>query len=236
MIDTHCHLLPDLDDGPRGAEDAVALGHGLVEAGVRIVLCTPHFSRRFPTDHDEARRRLVELTELFARRGLVLRCVLAAEVSSAAAVEAPLAALSRRRIGRRHLLVELEPDTAAGIVPVVQERLAGAGLIPVFAHPERCRAVREQPQILDRAREGGALVQVVAPSLAGRWGHAAVTAGWQLLESQRADLLASDCHRARHAGEALREVLEEVALRLGEAMTAELTETNPRRLLDRPPA
>ena len=57
MIDTHCHLLPAIDDGPPSTRESLELARQLVDTGVRMVVCTPHFSRRFPTDHAETRDR-----------------------------------------------------------------------------------------------------------------------------------------------------------------------------------
>ena len=58
MIDTHCHLLFGLDDGPRTLGESVELAWELVAGGVEAVLCTPHFTEMFPTSHDEAGSRL----------------------------------------------------------------------------------------------------------------------------------------------------------------------------------
>ena len=231
MIDTHCHLLPGVDDGPPSSREALELAQALVAAGVETACCTPHFSRRFPTRHELATDRLEMLRGGLEEAGVPLRCELAAEIGSAAAVEASPAELKRRKLGDGYLLVELEADTPAGVVDVAQARLRDIGLTPVFAHPERSRAVRSQPRVLDEARTGGALVQVVAPSLTGRWGEATSDAAWHLLETGRVDLLASDSHHPRHAGERLALVLERVSARVGRDTLVELTETTPRSLI-----
>ena len=175
------------------------------------------------------------MTEALVEADVPLLVKLAAEIGSAAAVEAPEEELWRRRIGERFLLVELEPDTPAGIVQVVVERSAEIGLAPVFAHPERCRAVRSQLHMLDQARSAGAPVQVVAQSLGGRWGEEIERASWQLLESGRVDLIASDAHRDQHAGPRLRRVLDRVEARYGAPALAALIEEHPRQLLGIPP-
>jgi protein-tyrosine phosphatase len=234
LIDTHCHLLPDLDDGPRTFQEAIALAHGLAAAGFQTVVCTPHFSRRYPTDRAVARARLELLASALRRAKRPLRLVLASEVASTMSLEASPEELRRRRLGERHVLVELESDTGAGVVELVMTRLAGIGLVPIFAHPERCRAVRARPAVLDAVRKEGALVQVVASSLAGRWSGDTEDAAWRLLEAGRVDLLATDAHRARQAGDRLRRVLESVAARFGENRLVDLTQTNPGRLLPDP--
>lgn len=231
MIDTHCHLLPGIDDGPENVPEAIELASRLADAGVRTVACTPHFSRRFPTDHAEAARVLANLNGELGRHRIPLHCVLGAEVAPVTATEAADETLLLRRIGPRHLLVELEHDTPAGIIPVIVERLTGLGLAPVLAHPERSRAVRRRLDGLDLAKEAGAVIQVVAPSLTGRWGDETAEFAWSLLESGRADLLAGDCHAARHA-ERLPGILESVGSRLGADALIRLTETNPARVLD----
>jgi len=227
MIDTHCHLLPGVDDGPRSVGEALDLARGLVAAGVEVVVCTPHFSRRFPTDHAVAKERLEMLRGALDEAGITLRCRLAAELSSAAALDASPADLRERQLGNGYVLVELEPDTPAGLVELAFSRLDELRLVPVFAHPERCRAVRDQPHVLDEARGAGALVQVVASSLRGSWGGAVGDAAWRLLDSGRVDLIASDAHRPRHAGARLALVLERIAARVGRDPLVAMTEARP---------
>jgi len=227
VIDTHCHLLPGIDDGPRDAADAVALARQLADAGVRDAVCTPHFSLRYPTRHEDAAARLETLRGALADAGTPLRLGVAAEVSPEHALAAPDEALRERRLGPRHLLVELEPETPSGALELTLDRLDALGLVPVLAHPERCRAVRERPALLDDARAGGALVQVVAPSLAGRWGDEVAAAAWSLLADGRVDLVASDAHRARSGGSHLAHALQMLQARFGAAAVAELTERAP---------
>ena len=47
MIDTHCHLLPGLDDGPQSLGDSILMARRLSENDVSLAVCTPHFSPAF---------------------------------------------------------------------------------------------------------------------------------------------------------------------------------------------
>ena len=232
MIDTHCHLLHGIDDGPRNLQGSVELARSLVDGGVHTVVCTPHFSRRYPTERAAAERSLSLLRGELDAAGLGLDLRLAAEISSVAALEAPGEELRRRRLGERYLLVELEPATPAAAVELVLDRIRGIGLMPIFAHPERCRAVRSQPHVLDDARSAGAPIQVVVQSLSGRWGEEIERSAWQLLESGRVDLVATDAHRPKHAGERLRAALSTLVERFGDTALRVLTDVNPRQLID----
>jgi protein-tyrosine phosphatase len=231
VIDTHCHLLHSLDDGPKEAHDSVELARQLATAGVRTVVCTPHFSRRFRTELRPALARIAELERLLLEAPIGLALSLAAEVSPAFAVSEPMDELLPRSIDGRFLLVELEPDTPAAFLETAVDRLAGERMIPVFAHPERCRSVREQPRLLDEARAAGALVQVVAPSLTGRWGKDVGVAGWKLLDAGVVDLLGSDAHRPSDEATHLEVASGLIVERYGGEVLADLTERVPSRLV-----
>ena len=189
MIDTHCHLLPGLDDGTRSAKEALSLARDLVQAGVTTVVCTPHRSRRFPTDMAVARERLAEMKAEVANAGVPLELRLGAEVSPAFAISLDGAALAEVTIGTRHLLVELEPATPAHALETIFESLRAHELVPVFAHPERCRSVVQDPGPLAAVREAGALVQVVATSVAGAWGGTVQRAALALFDADHSDTI-----------------------------------------------
>jgi protein-tyrosine phosphatase len=230
MIDTHCHLLHGLDDGPTTLEESVALARELVEAGVRTVVCTPHLSRRYPTDFDLAKQRLMEIETALQAEELELEVMLAAEISPALAVRTDNAELGRHAIGGRFVLIELEVDTAAGFALTIVKQLAGNGLIPVLAHPERCRAVRRDTTPLLAAQEAGAIVQVVANSLGGAWGGTIARAAWGLLTLGRADVVASDAHHPGREG-SLAGVLDDLYERLEDEEVERLTVETPRALV-----
>lgn len=226
MIDTHCHLLPGLDDGSRTLDDALELARSMVEAGVEFVLCTPHFSRLYPTNYAKSQKQEAAFLEALASKGLELEIALAAEVGPEFALSADSEQLLARSIARRYLLVELVADTPAVFLETLVERLDELGLLPIIAHPERCRAVQRRIGALDAVCAEGALVQVVAPSLTGRWGKEIAETAWQLVETGRADLIASDAH-TRHRRLALLEAAELVSSRLGDHARWELTARRP---------
>lgn len=230
MVDTHCHLLPGLDDGPRRIPDAVELAGELTSAGVRAVLCTPHYTRQWPTDHDAALRAHAELRPALDAAGLALETTVAAEVGTAFAVTRPLEELARRAVGR-YVVIEIYADTPAPYVETVVDRLAEAELLPVFAHPELARFVDRRPEIFDEARARGALVQVLAPGLVGFWGPDVEANAWDLLEADRADLVASDAHGRRRPASHLARAAELIERRLGPDARAELTDRRPAALI-----
>jgi protein-tyrosine phosphatase len=232
MIDTHCHLLHGLDDGPSDSTAAVRLAEALAAAGVSTVVCTPHYSRRYPTPDDEARERLRELRESLEASAADLDLRVAAEVSPAFALTAPLDELRRRSIANRFLIVEVLPDTPGPFFETASARFDGDKLVAVFAHPERCRAAQRRPSLLAETRDAGALLQVVAPSVTGRWGVDIERLAWSLLEEGRADLLGSDAHSLRRGASELEHALTLATVHLGEERVRDLVTTTPALLLE----
>lgn len=232
MIDTHCHLVPGVDDGPADQTEAIELARRLVADGVTSVVCTPHYSTYFRYEHEVAVERLDSLDAALQAEAIPLETRLAAEVHPALAVSAPMPELERRSIGGRFVIVEVLPDSPAPLFPAAITRLAEGGLVPIFAHPERSRAVQRHLGLIDGVRHEGGLVQVVAPSLLGRWGNDVRATAWRLVDTGRADLVASDAHRIRRRRVHLREAVELIDDRLSPAVSVELTERKPALVLE----
>ena len=231
MIDTHCHLLPGLDDGPKNVAESLELARELVAHGIDTVVCTPHWSRLFPTTHEDALEAETALRVALDGEGIPLQILLSAELSEVVAATRPLDEIRLRSIAGRVVIVELLAESLPVHVSAIVARLAAAGLTTVLAHPERSRAVQADPTALDSLRSAGVQAQIVAPSLTGRWGSSVETAAWTLLETERADLVASDAHDLGKRPCEIRAVRALVTERLGEDRWEALSRDAPRRLI-----
>jgi protein-tyrosine phosphatase len=185
----------------------------------------------FPTRHQDAVSSFERLRSLIASARIPLALDLAAEIGPAAAVTEPLPELELRSIAGRFLLVEVLHDTPALTLETCVDRLEETGLTVIFAHPERSTELSRHLSALDVARGRGALVQVVAPSLLGRWGPAVEETAWRLVDTGRADLLGSDAHGVLRRRPHLQEAADLVAARVGEEVVRGLTERNPAAVL-----
>lgn len=234
MIDTHCHVLPGIDDGPPGIRGSVDLARALAADGVSEVLATPHHSRRHPSPLPEVAAAAAALRDALSDAGVALAVHVAAEVAPARVLDMDDGDLRRRATPAGCLLVEAEPPLAAAALAAVCERVAAAGLRPVVAHPERCRALHRAPGALDALRRNGAWIQVVAPSLAGDEDRSVTQAAWRLVESGRADMVASDAHDDRRRPPRLAAAAALVERRLGLAARDALFRAAPRAMVGAP--
>lgn len=234
MVDLHAHVLPGIDDGPETVEEALSLLEHAARHGVTAVAATPHVNSEFPTTPEAVRAGVGRMAELLARRHVPLRLLPGAEVH--AGVLPTLTADELRAFslaGRgRHLLVELPWDAPAPEALGELRRLAGLGLTPVIAHPERYAYVQDAPGHLEALVAAGALAQVTASSLLGLDGRAAAAAARMLIGHGLVHLLAGDAHggAVRRAG--LWEV--RAALR-NEALADWLTRGMPQAIVDGAP-
>jgi protein-tyrosine phosphatase len=196
----HFHLLPGVDDGPVDIDDAVALARLAVADGTSVVTVTPHVRDLLAAGIlDEVPARVREVQAALDAAGVALEVRTGAELA-----HDDLPALDDRRLdaiaqgppGHRWVLIEapLFGDAAGFLDATAELRARGFGTL--IGHPERCADLMRTDGAIARERAAGALLQVNASSLTGRHGGGAREWGIELLRSGRADLIASDAHRA----------------------------------------
>jgi protein-tyrosine phosphatase len=131
----------------------------------------------------------------------------------------------------RHVLVELPHEI---FVPWDNELLAlrRAGLVAVFAHPERNCGVRRHPGVLAPLVAQGCLLQVTAGSLLGRFGGAVQQLAERLIDSALVPLVASDGHGSRSRTPLLAAAHQRIATLWGAATADRLCCENPARIVE----
>lgn len=202
MIDLHCHLLWDMDDGASSMEKTVQMCQTAVENDIQIIAATPHMTDlRTLDDFLYLRnRKLTEFTRILQAEKIPVQVCGGAEVflnEWIFEVGDELAELTLNR--SRYLLCEyslrpFDPEKAIVFAEEVLER----GLIPIIAHPERYPTFHEYPEIVTELHGLGARFQVNADSLTGRIGENAQTFATALLTNGLADVLATDAHGVTH--------------------------------------
>ena len=70
MIDLHCHILPDLDDGARDLQDSVTMAHQAQADGIAIVCATPHIRHDHDVRIEEIAARVHDVRRVLAERGI----------------------------------------------------------------------------------------------------------------------------------------------------------------------
>jgi protein-tyrosine phosphatase len=203
FVDVHSHVVPSGDDGAATVEEGVALCRIAYDAGTRVLFATPHahaawdtfprtsgrveiFERAFPRVRDAVAEWGLDL-----RRGW--------EVYPSLLTDGPVDLDAYRLEGTRAVLVEfpgwwLRVDDAVELVAAASRRVEAAGLVPLLAHPERCRAVADDPASVRPLAAAGWRLCLNGPSLTGDHGETAERIAWRLLDDGVVSLVASDAH------------------------------------------
>ena len=231
MFDIHCHILPGVDDGARDWETAVAMCRMAEADGIQHIVATPHANDEYLYDREAHEARLDELrTRCQAKLQFSLGCDFHLSYENFRDfLRQPL----RYSIGGgRYLLVEFHDFV---IPPNTQElfnEIARAGFIPVITHPERNLALQRNLKPVLHWAEHGAVVQVTANSLTGRWGEKAFRAAQFLFAHHAVHVLATDAHNLEGRAPVLSAARAQVAQWYGDALADALVRGNPEAIVN----
>ena len=199
MIDLHCHILPGIDDGPVNFDFSVAMARKAEDAGINIVVATPHVRSDYPTEPAQIATAVADLNGTLADEELELRVLAGAEVSLQRATELDDATLSVLCLGSGDYLLVESPYRSIDIdLEGILWDLQARGFKPVLAHPERCPIFQRDPDRLARLVNGGVLCSITAASLAGRFGATVRKFSLELMYDGLVHDVASDAHDHLH--------------------------------------
>ncbi len=195
MIDLHCHLLPGLDDGPSDLVESLRQARAHVAAGVQTVVCTPHVDQTYPNDAARIRDAVIRLQLALETANIPLRILPGAEVALSRAMELSNDDLCDLHLaGTDCLLLEPPLSTDVPRMGEVIRTLQSRGHRVLLAHPERCIAFHNDPELLGELVAGGALAQVTAASFTGRFGRTVERVARTMLDDGFVHVIASDAH------------------------------------------
>lgn len=197
MIDIHCHILHDLDDGAASLEEALEMARIAAYSGVTDIIATPHF-RGEPESLEmieEIDHRYRTLRDALKRDGIPLHLHRGAEIlctpqTPGLARDGLLPTLG----DTDYVLTEFYFNESFGFMNSCLQKIAAEGYTPVIAHPERYEAVQRAPEQLWTWADRGFVFQLNKGSVLGMLGHRAERAAHELLELGLAHLFASDAH------------------------------------------
>ena len=232
------HILPGVDDGPDRADEAAAMCRAAAAAGCEVLVATPH-QRHASWENTDADRLAGVLDDLRARVGPAPKLLLGAEVAIDSGLLEELDAIPGSGIlplaGTRYLLLEANRGPAGPDPRELVHELSLRGWRPIFAHPEFIPSLYGDLDMLSELVAAGALMQITAGSLLGKFGDRARRLAVRLLEDGQAHVVASDAHGMSWRPPDLGEARAMIAKRWDEETAWRLCLGHPRAIIqDRP--
>ncbi len=203
MIDIHCHILPNTDDGPQSLGESLDMARFLVTDGVTCVTATPHCNPSIHLLRNDILPRVAELNAQLRAAQIPLQILPGSEIQVTDTAE------YRREFeaglychlgdGRAFTLLEV-PWSRAQFppnAPALITWLRAQGMTPILAHPERHEYFARDPALLQALVDAGAWLQITVDSLLGNHGPLPKVHGEALLKSYPDCVLASDAHNMK---------------------------------------
>jgi protein-tyrosine phosphatase len=234
VIDIHCHILAEVDDGPKSWDISEEMCRMAAADGVEHIVATPHANERYAYDREYLAGVLDYLRQ---RVGNTPRLSLGCDFHlSYENLQDALVHPERYTIeGTHYLLVELSNYSVPVQIDEYFTRLGDKGITPVITHPERNPILQRSPQRVLQWVELGCVVQVTASALTGSWGQSVWrTAEW-LLKRDAVHVLASDAHDTKHRRPILSEARALAEDICGADVAKALVDDNPRAVVSGQP-
>ena len=238
MIDLHMHVLPGVDDGPDQAREAVEMCRRAAAAGCEAIVATPH-QRHASWENTDSARLAEILADLQEAVGPSPKLLPGAEIRIDSRLIEDLDNLPASGLlplaGTRYLLLEADRHLPGPEPTDLVHELSIRGWRPIFAHPEFIPSLSDDPELLSALVDQGALMQITAGSLLGKFGRQAQRTATEMLDSGRVHVVASDAHGVRWRPPDLAEAHAAIASRWGERTAWRMCVGHPRAIIqDRP--
>lgn len=211
MIDLHCHILPDIDDGAKNMETSIGMCRIALENGVNHIVATPH--TEIICDIDEflqlRNKKIDELRSEIKKNNLNVSIYPGAEVYVDDDVFFA-SGLEKLTINNsRYLLVEFQ----FGGIPVRKivsylNEIIDMGLVPVIAHPERYEFFQYDYDAINMLAQNGVYFQLNAASLASLDGPHEFALAYAMAYNGVASFIGTDGHSNEYRMNNLGEMME----------------------------
>jgi protein-tyrosine phosphatase len=234
MIDLHNHMLPGLDDGALNWEQSLAMGRMAVEDGIQEIVCTPHWvNGYFENRRETIVRRVETLQEKLNAAKIPLKVYPGAELHLDFDISDKIKSgelITLNDMGR-FALIELPVDIVPRNMKHFFWNLQTSDITPIISHPERNNALRRHPSRLFRWVQRGALTQLTAASLLGRFGTEVRKFAVSLLEHRMVHVIGTDAHGTEDRIPQLSEGYREAEKIVGRETAHQMVFENPQRIL-----
>jgi len=231
-IDVHSHLIPGVDDGCKTVGESIACARELVAAGYTHAFCTPHV---WPSYDNVTKHAVpgwtVALQQALDVADVPLKVLPGGEMNLHAGVRALSDDyLITYAMAERYVLADIWASELPEFFEPTIRWLQSRGYTVILAHPERMRAVQDNPKLADYFADLGMLLQGNLQCFGDPPDAHTRRVAEQYLVEGRYFMLGSDTHNPQSMAIRMDGLENAIAL-VGEKTIETLTIENPRKLM-----
>ncbi|MBS4218981.1 tyrosine protein phosphatase [Bacillus sp. FJAT-49711] len=219
MIDIHCHILPDMDDGASHFTDSLLMAKQAEIEGIHTIIATPHHQNgKYINVKNDILKKVEEINDYLKTEKVYVNILPGQETRIYGEIledyEAgeilPLAILSN------YLFIELPSSSVPRYTGQLCYDIQMKGLTPVIVHPERNKELIEHPDKLYKLVNNGAATQITAASFTGYFGKKIQKFTFDLIEANLTHFIASDAHNTATRGFKMSEAFDLLEKKYGQ--------------------
>ncbi len=232
MIDIHCHLLYDVDDGAKTLDESVEMLKRAKSQKIDRIILTPHLRHgMFRYDKAKIDSGFATLQPIAKEMGIDIRIGTEYHVDSGI-IEAFKSGQCHTLADSAYVLAEYSHNSEFSFIYKMTQELILAGYIPVIAHVERYECLAENINNIEQIREAGALIQTNADAILGLEGRTTKKNCKKLLKNNLVDIVASDSHGIKNRICNLQKCHQYVEKKYSKEYAGALFERNPSKIFE----
>lgn len=195
MIDIHCHVLHQIDDGSTDISRSVEQLRQMESGGISELYLTAHYFRgHYQYSREEYDAKLNTLREAAFAAGLKMRLNAGFEVYIQPGIIQDIIQKKLCMGDSRYVLIESElnglpADFYQNVYPLLR-----AGYKPILAHAERYVSIMKRPSKARELSDRDIYIQCNAGAFLGHYGDKVKHTAWALLNNGWVHFIASDDH------------------------------------------
>lgn len=234
MIDIHCHIVPNIDDGAKNLDDALEMAKIAYNEGIRKIINTSHYHPSFNyIKGEELLNRVKEFNNILKLNNIDIEIFIGNELYYS---EDIIEIIEQKEFyslnNSRYLLIEFSPlNFPKNILDIIYE-IKIRGYIPILAHVERYKAIHENINLIYECINEGALIQVNSSSIIGKNGNEIKKVSNILLDNNMIHFVATDAHSSIRRRPIVKETYNYIVKKYGEKRAQTLFIQNPSKVIN----
>lgn len=234
MIDTHCHIIPGVDDGARNIESTIRMAKRASELGYKGIFATSHYIEdSHELNSNEIKGKVKALNDVLFQRGINIKVYEGNEVYYTPNMAELLQSGKVCTLNNsRYFLMEFPMSGMVFNMEQLISNVIRLGYVPIIAHPERYEFVTKDMKKLLPLIEEGALLQINVGSITGLYGSSAKKNVVKLLKNNMVHLIGTDSHNSSRVYDVYEKGMKKISKLIDSEKLDIILNKNPNNILN----